>query len=166
MTHGPDALYRAHGPSLHRFLVRSGAEPDVAEDILHDTFQRLLERPPKHDQTRAWLFRVAINRWKDLKRKAGRHATAIKRIPDGAALGDSPPSPERRVNALAARREAESVLAGLSHRERQLLVLRSEGLTHREIAEVLGTTTGSIGTMIARALDKVARIAHPREATR
>jgi DNA-directed RNA polymerase specialized sigma24 family protein len=31
-----------------------------------------------------------------------------------------------------------------------------EVFSHREIAEAVGTTTGSVGTMIARALDKLA----------
>jgi DNA-directed RNA polymerase specialized sigma24 family protein len=34
--------------------------------------------------------------------------------------------------------------------------MREEGFTHREIAEAVGTTTGSVGTLIARALDRLA----------
>ena len=34
--------------------------------------------------------------------------------------------------------------------------MREEGFAHREIADAIGTTTGSVGTMIARALDKLA----------
>ena len=37
-----------------------------------------------------------------------------------------------------------------------MLLMREEGFSHREIAEAVGTTTGSVGTMIARALDKLA----------
>ena len=48
-------------------------------------------------------------------------------------------------------------LATLSDKERAVLLMREEGFTHREIAEAVGTTTGSVGTMIARALDKLAQ---------
>jgi DNA-directed RNA polymerase specialized sigma24 family protein len=34
--------------------------------------------------------------------------------------------------------------------------MREEGFAHREIAEAVDTTTGSIGTIVARALDKLA----------
>jgi len=39
-----------------------------------------------------------------------------------------------------------------------VLLMREEGFAHREIAEAVGTTTASVGTMIARALDKLARL--------
>jgi DNA-directed RNA polymerase specialized sigma24 family protein len=35
--------------------------------------------------------------------------------------------------------------------------MREEGFAHREIAEAVGTTTGSVGTLIARALDRLAQ---------
>jgi DNA-directed RNA polymerase specialized sigma24 family protein len=34
--------------------------------------------------------------------------------------------------------------------------MREEGFTHREIADAVGTTTKSVGTLIARALDRMA----------
>jgi len=55
--------------------------------------------------------------------------------------------PERAVRAA---------LDALTEKERTVLLMREEGFAHREIAEAVGTTTGSVGTMIARALDKLA----------
>jgi DNA-directed RNA polymerase specialized sigma24 family protein len=45
----------------------------------------------------------------------------------------------------------------LTDRERTILLMREEGFAHREIASIVGTTTGSIGTMIARALERLAQ---------
>jgi DNA-directed RNA polymerase specialized sigma24 family protein len=50
----------------------------------------------------------------------------------------------------------QTALAALSAKERTVLLMREEGFAHREIAQAVGTTTGSVGTMIARALDKLA----------
>lgn len=44
----------------------------------------------------------------------------------------------------------------LSERDRTVLLMREEGFRHREIADAVGTTTKSVGTMIARALEKLA----------
>jgi DNA-directed RNA polymerase specialized sigma24 family protein len=44
----------------------------------------------------------------------------------------------------------------LGEKERTVLLMREEGFSHREIADAVGTTTGSVGTMIVRALDKLA----------
>jgi DNA-directed RNA polymerase specialized sigma24 family protein len=44
-------------------------------------------------------------------------------------------------------------------------LLREEGFTHREIAEQVSTTTKSVGTLIARALDRVSKVALTPERT-
>jgi RNA polymerase sigma-70 factor (ECF subfamily) len=48
-------------------------------------------------------------------------------------------------------------LQQLPERDRTILLMREEGFTHKEIAEAVGTTTGSVGTLIARALNRLAR---------
>lgn len=153
-----EELYREHGPALHRFLVRTTGDEELAGDVLHDAFQRLIERPPgRRENLKAWLFRVAINRLRDVQRRAHRRARVFAEMPSGASSADPAPGPERGVAVMEARRTAAAVLLALSERERQILLMREEGFTHREIAEAVGTTTGSIGTMIARALERVAR---------
>ena len=44
---------------------------------------------------------------------------------------------------------------------RLVLLMREAGFRHRESAEAVGTTTKSVGTMIARALRKLAAQATP-----
>jgi DNA-directed RNA polymerase specialized sigma24 family protein len=39
-----------------------------------------------------------------------------------------------------------------------MLLMREEGFSHREIADAVGTTTGSVGTMLVRALDRLAAL--------
>ena len=59
-------------------------------------------------------------------------------------------------NSLARKAFEGTALEALSHRERSAVLLRHEGYAQREIAEILGTTTGTIGTLTARALRKLA----------
>jgi len=44
-----------------------------------------------------------------------------------------------------------TILSGLKARDAQMLLLRSSGLSYREVAEALGIPPGSVGTMLARA---------------
>ena len=70
------------------------------------------------------------------------------------------PQPEPNPEAAAIRSEraacVRTALAALSEKERSVLLMREEGFKHREIAEAVGTTTQSVGTLVARALDKLA----------
>jgi RNA polymerase sigma-70 factor (ECF subfamily) len=116
---------------------------------------RLIEKQPADLHPRAWLFRVATNLARETARTRMRH-----RELEQAAGPRLLPEPTATPDALAAaRRDAERVrraLDSLDHRDRTVLLMREEGFAHREIAAAANTTTGSIGTMIARALARLA----------
>ena len=50
-----------------------------------------------------------------------------------------------------------AALARLKDKERIAVLMREEGFSHREIADAVGTTTGSVGTLLARTLERLAR---------
>ena len=78
----------------------------------------------------------------------------------------SAPDPADALVREEARERVRRALAALSEKERLLLLMREEGFKHREIAEAVGTTTASVGTLIARALVKLAGqlgLKHPTE---
>ena len=70
-------------------------------------------------------------------------------------MGDAPDSPERALELKERKKLVRSALEGLSMRDRTLLLMREEGFSHQEIARAVGTTTKSVGSMIARALRKL-----------
>jgi RNA polymerase sigma factor (sigma-70 family) len=150
------ALFAEHHASLFRYLSRLTGSPDVAADAAQEAFVKLLEKPPAPGETRAWLFRVGTNAARLAERTRGRRARLLEHRPERAPLGDAPPTPEQAFEAAEARRRVREAMEVLTERDRTLLLMREEGFSHREIAEAVGTTTGSVGTMIARALDKLA----------
>ncbi len=151
-----DRLYREHSPVLFRYLVRFSGDPEAAADAVQETFVRLVERPPRLDGVRTWLFRVATN----LVREGGRTRTRRLRLltghPAEALMGDPPDDPAETMDRDERRRAVRAALETLSPRDRMALLMRAEGFSHREIAEAAGTTTGSVGTIINRAMGKLA----------
>ena len=152
----PAAVYRSESEALFRYLVRMTGDSDLAGDVLQESFLRLVERPPATSENlRGWLFRVATNRLRDHARRVHRERVLVTAGRGSEVLGDPPAGPDRMV-ALGERKNAvRRALETLSFRDRTILLMREEGFRHREIAEVVGTTTGSVGTLIARALDRV-----------
>lgn len=145
-----DELFRKEAPKLRRYLGRLVGDSDVAEDVLQETFVRAMERRGD-SAARSWLYTVATNLVRDRARSRERHDRLADRVPQPRA-----DPTHKRAEAGELRERLRSALEALSHRERSAVLLRHEGYAQREIAEILGTTTGTIGTLTARALRKLA----------
>ena len=149
-------LFDEHHQSLYRYLVRFAGDADVAADAAQEAFVRLVERPPPGGVERAWLFKVATNVVLEGARTRARRRRLLGARPSAAPMGDPPRDPHELVEATERRRAVHDALASLAPKERTALLMREEGFSHREIADAVGTTTGSVGTLIARALNRLA----------
>jgi RNA polymerase sigma-70 factor (ECF subfamily) len=151
-------LFEQHHESLLRYLVRLTGDLDVAHDAAQEAFARLVAKPPRNEHPRAWLFTVATNVVRAGSNRSRRRAALLQAGAARAPHSDPLPTPEEAAVAEADRIRVRAALAALPDRERVMLLMREEGFSHREIAESVGTTTGSIGTMLARALDRLAAL--------
>lgn len=165
-------LFADHHAALYRYLARLTGDPDAAADAAQEAFVRLLTRPggsptpaaaagrdgagAGHSAERAWLYRVATNVALEHARTATRRRRLLAAGPDRAPLADPAPAPDAALEAGERRARVAAALATLPDRDRAALLLRESGFAHREIAEAVGTTTGAVGTVIARALAKLA----------
>ena len=151
-------LFEQHQGELFRYVTRFTGDADLAEDVVQDVFVRLAERPPKDDAAlRGWLYRAATTIAIDALRSARRRIALVHDRPDRVPMGEPPPDAAVTMERDELRARVRRALAELNEKERTVLLMREEGFTHREIAETVGTTTGSVGTMFARALEKLTR---------
>jgi RNA polymerase sigma factor (sigma-70 family) len=148
-------LFEQHHASLLRYLVRLTGDFDLAHDAAQEAFARLLTRPPRDEDPKAWLFTVATNLVRSWSNSRARRRVLLEERIDRVPGPQPAPDPERATEAAERRRLVREALNRLSEKERRVLLMREEGFSHREIARAVGTTTGSVGTMIARALDKL-----------
>lgn len=149
-------VFQAHHDALCRYLFRFAGDADLAADAAQEAFVRMLEKPPRPGSERAWLFRVATNRVRELARTRSRRRLLLASAPARAPHADPPTDPALSVERAEMRERVRLALSELSEKERMALLMREEGFAQREIAEAVGTTTKSVGTLIARALEKLA----------
>ncbi|CAN5852290.1 RNA polymerase sigma factor [soil metagenome] len=151
----PVTLFKEHHAALYRYLVRYSGDPDAAADAAQEAFVRLLERSPRPGEERAWLFKVATNVIRESRRNESRRHRLLEHSPGRAPAGDAPESADAAVEARERLEAVQRLLGRLDERERMLLLMREEGFSHAEIAEAIGTTTKSVGTLLVRALRKL-----------
>jgi RNA polymerase sigma-70 factor (ECF subfamily) len=150
-------LYDLLRPPLHAYLYYLGLNTDQAEDVIQDTFLRLVScrfDRNKEDNLRAWIFRVAHNLSMDVHRAQRRWSRSKddeprSEIPDRI---DPAPSPEQQVLLEERMRRFEQTFAQLTPKQRQCVLLRVEGFRYREIAISLGVSVQRVGELLQRSI--------------
>jgi RNA polymerase sigma-70 factor (ECF subfamily) len=156
-----EEVHAAFNTRLFTFLVRLSRRRDVAEDLLEDTWLRLVSRAHSlRSDTRLgpWLFTVARNRYFSYCRSRlleASHAT------DLMGLWPSPSrvtSPFEDAAASEIERRIESALASLPATYREVLLLVGvEGLQPIDVAAICGVTPATLRQRLHRARDLLAR---------
>lgn len=143
-------VHDAHHASLYRYLDRLSGDPDLAADILQEAFVRLYRRGALPDRPDRWLVTVALNLFRNERSMASRRR-ALRLEREGELVPSRFPSPAERVDAEERRGRIREALDRLSRRDRELLLLRAEGYSYRDLAAILDLHEASIGTLLARA---------------
>lgn len=139
-------------PRLRRFACSLTADADLADDLVQDTCVRALAHADQFrngSKLESWMYRIAQNLWVDrMRAKKVRSLTAsldeIHDVPgcDGRAVTES------RLTLAAVR----AGIAKLPPDQQVLIALVCvEGLSYREVAEILGVPMGTVMSRLARA---------------
>jgi RNA polymerase sigma factor (sigma-70 family) len=154
--HDVARLFQDHHRALCRYLFRFTGDADAAADAAQEAFSRALDRPPNPASARAWLYTVATNVARQAGRTERRRTRLLAHAPGRAPIGDAEPGPLERLEADERRARVHDALLTLHPKERTALLMREEGFTQREIAAAVGATPQGVGSLIARALTKLA----------
>jgi len=150
-------LYRELRKPLQRYVVCLGLTSDEAQDVVQDAFlslQRHLASGGEQENIRGWLFRVAHNQARN--RQTSYHRRFGEAL-DGEIdfLADNA-TPEQVLLKKEKLRRVAAAIQLLTESERECLLLRAGGLRYREIGEVLGMATSTVGDTVERAIKKLA----------
>ena len=147
-------LYEKVRPSLLAYVYQMVGSMSDAEDLVQIAFMKLFDHlngKTKVSNLRSWLYRVAHNLAIDQIRLVNRRSSLTQDwVPDGVNLA----TPESAEAALIRRQQINSALAMLNDRERSCLMLRTEGLSYKEVSGVLGISAKSVSVYLARGLKK------------
>lgn len=155
-THPPDgfeAVMAAHERMVVSTAYRLLGRMEDAQDAAQEVFLRLFRNLSKIDgDPKPWLYRVTVNICNDHYRRRPLITQPDERRADPA------PDPERVVAMEERKRLLMEGLQTLAERERAAVVLREfEGLSTREVAEILGVEEVTVRSQISIARVKLAK---------
>ncbi|MFA4943825.1 MAG: sigma-70 family RNA polymerase sigma factor [Lentisphaeria bacterium] len=144
-----DQLYEKYRLPLYGYLHRLANDPAGVDDLFQQTWLKILEALPRYrDEQRfgAWAFRIAHNAAMDRFRRRGEEHTELTgevvetvADPAGDTLG--------RLAEEELKRGVAAAIEQLAPEQKEVLLLRQQGLAFKEIAEVQQT---GINTVLGR----------------
>jgi RNA polymerase sigma-70 factor, ECF subfamily len=143
-------IYNGNYNKLFRVAMKMVGNRDSARDIVHDVFVQYYDRENEGHlilYPSSWLYRVVINKCIDFLK----HATKFQTImPSDNERSDDPDDmKEQRISMV------QAALSVLNPHERALMVLYSEGMSYKEIAESSSIRFSSVGKTLSRTLAKL-----------
>jgi RNA polymerase sigma-70 factor (ECF subfamily) len=155
-----EIVYDRHGGAAFSLAYRMVGDRAAAEDVTQEAFLSLWRSRARYDRARGsvrtWLLGIVRNRAIDLLRREVMQAPALsfdEEMPEAE-------SPAERTDAEALRREAarqvRGVLSGLPQDQIRVIELAYfGGLTHSEIAEMLGMPLGTVKGRMRLGMEKI-----------
>jgi len=150
-----EELFNHFAPRVKAFLMKSGADPQMAEECSQEVMATVWRKAHLFDPARAsastWIFTIARNKKIDAIRKLNR--------PEPEQLypeQDYEPDQEEVVELQQETERLATALGELPEKQRVLIEKAYLGeLSHSEIAEITGLPLGTIKSPIRLALEKL-----------
>ena len=152
-------LYRRHYDAVFRYCVHRLFERQAAEDVTSTVFLKVVEKfrdfKGTEHQFRNWLYKIATNEVNNHLRQAARRKKLLKVAGERVShsIVNCQNSRDESAEKLALLKEA---MLALKPGYQTIITLRFfENLKLTEIAEVLGSSPGTVRSQLARALVKL-----------
>lgn len=146
-----DRILREHGPALRRVAAIYEADPVRREDLFQDVCLALWQALPRFRgdcSERTFAFRVAHNRGLTHGWRARGAPAALE---EAGEIADTRRNPESELCERDRRERLRAAVRRLPPGARQVVALSLEGLSHREIGDVLGLTENNVAVRLTRA---------------
>lgn len=172
-TDALEQLYKRYYKQLYGYVSRYLYDPDRAEDIVQEVFFRVYNNRENYEPTAkfsSWVYRIARNLCVDDKR---RHWS--RRVVLNSQLSEDDGGPDfldfaadRGINARDRFLEKTDMdiireaIESLSDEQREVMLLHKyEGMSYKEIADILGVTPESVKQRAYRAHMRLREILKP-----
>lgn len=148
-------IYKRYYTSIYRLVSKFRVNSHDAEDIVQDVFVKLYLQFNSGNQVqypKTWLYKVAVNVCINTVNR--RKETELLENVNSSEYGTAD-SLETSIDQNEQEEIIRNALMKLKEQERLIVILYSEGLSYKEIAEVSGVKFTSISQNLSRALEKL-----------
>ena len=149
-----ERLYSEHARGLYSFLAYRTGDNTLAEDLVGDTFVRVLKArrrfDPRKGSEKAWIYSIAMNLLRDAARRRQTEGRALEQAVPVGPHGYSP------HELIETRDELRHAIEKLPPEEQDAIALRFGGdLNGPEIAEIMDLSVANVQQILSRSLRRL-----------
>lgn len=153
-----------HAEALYRFALRLAGNPDGAEDLVQETFEKALKAFAQYKpgtNCKSWLFTILHNAHRMKLRSAAFRRETVEAEGEFSLfdqLVDESGDPEEAFFAKTPSAELREALGEMSDQLRPVVLLSDvEGFSYQEIADILAVPIGTVRSRLARGREQLQR---------
>jgi RNA polymerase sigma-70 factor, ECF subfamily len=152
---GFEAVFLEHFGRVAGLLSRMLGDRAQAEQVAGDVFWRLYSEKRGllvSGKIARWLYTTATRAGIDAMRAAARRTRYEQAaVLDAQSEGIEPGRQLEDLLRAERRKKVQSVLREMKPAQAQIILLRAEGASYKELAEALGVAVSGVGTLLTRA---------------
>jgi RNA polymerase sigma-70 factor (ECF subfamily) len=156
-------IFDEHRHAVHAYFIGRVGDPELARDLVQETFLRVWRRlsevgPLPAEQQRAWIFTVARNLAIDSYRAAATRQAAEAALRHHAATQEATVAgPHLQVELGERLARLDAAIRRLPEEQRVILSMATAGgLTSHQIGEALGEPAGTVRYRLSQARKQLA----------
>ena len=150
-----ETIYRASSGFVYSIACRITGNVHSAQDVTQEVFLKVyknLNRFRFRSSFKTWIYRITVNSALNSCRRISKRLSKEVEYNDALNVTDSRDSPRETVERGDNEELLKSMLSVLNPDQRACIVLRGiDGLSYREIAEVLNVNINTVRSRIKRA---------------
>ena len=151
-------LYEQFMPRVYRYISFRISDENTAQDLTSSVFEKALTKFGSFDPQKAsfstWIFTIARNTVIDHYRVYKKHEDVVTNVETKTTA--QYPSPEDEAIKAENTKRLRIFLSRLNKREQEAIILKySNGMSNREIGDVLNLTETNVGSILCRTIRKL-----------
>ena len=144
-------LYDNYSGAIYGVIIRMCNDPDLAENLLQDTFLKAWEKAHQYDQSKGrfytWLYRIARNTVLNaLRNKKDLIQNADLSVYEDKTVDEDPPDYSGLNGSIKNLKE---------HHQQAIELVYFKGYTHKEAHELMKVPLGTFKSYIQQALKQL-----------
>jgi RNA polymerase sigma factor (sigma-70 family) len=151
-------LYEQFLPKVYRYISFRISDDNMAQDLTSIVFEKALTKfsgfNPQKASFSTWIFTIARNTVIDHYRVYKKHEDVVTNVETKTTAQYL--SPEDEAIKAENTKKLRIFLSRLNKREQEAIILKySNGMSNREIGEILNLTETNVGSILCRTIRKL-----------